>query len=616
MAAVRREWRLASTVDRRSVTDRPCLVVITGATYDKRMLQRLTRDLGRDRDINCLLRSVLFLRPVRLVITAALAVATLVWSLCTSLKDFSAFLPLSFLLILPLLHSVREQAELIRKASNDVLSAWQYLRFVLSKRHPRQPMDLWMLYQVGASDAQVALAAQKMGYETSCIFCGEPYYDVRVVDYVELTFLSHGNIAAKVFRELLNSFPLQVMAAWMLGPHDYTSRSLYLSSYTYGALFGSTFFTQLLRAVDERWRLSGSSSRASMEFILPDLPYAHRDLAFAVEALKLITHPAPVSFLVCPRLSGSDTACETVSVCPGSRPTDERVVRMFVSDVRFLGEGSESGVRNASTRDGLLSKQRTSASDTARMTRCGVKTRFAQRKENENDSLADCGRVRLVRLRIPLKKPVALPKGRSGRLLDAPFPEAAMGGGPLTVLFLGGCEHNLALLHAITWLRWNYPNIQYGVGIAENMFDRLYQSGYLLGSEITVYGIAKEVFTRDDHGHRAEVLHLPTGPIGRRDLVPIPGHNVSLDDCRIYAVVGYSAPSTKICALRFLYAMLNDETEFLPDGSRPSRITYAAPVGDAKFLTSDFLREWDGIDGINKLDRAKQLVKQVTVDQG
>lgn len=178
------------------------------------------------------------------------------------------------------------------------------------------------------------------------------------------------------------------------------------------------------------------------------------------------------------------------------------------------------------------------------------------------------------KLRLPVKRFISLPVDDS--ILQKE-----------TVLSLGGAEQNLALVYFVNRARWENPACT--IGIAENAFDDYRMTKFQVGTESLVYGIKKELVGReveDKNRASAEVFSFSVGGI------------------HVISVYGYSAPMTKIAALKLLKNIVENNKQELPWYATEVRgiLTYELPYQGSAFFTSEEIKEWDSLDVVNSGD--------------
>lgn len=208
-------------------------------------------------------------------------------------------------------------------------------------------------------------------------------------------------------------------------------------------------------------------------------------------------------------------------------------------------------------------------------------------------------------LRVPIKRPFALPKnlltGNVEPRAYLPRSDSVAMGEQASILFVGGAEHNLPLLHVVNRLRWEK---KYRIGIAENKFCTVGSHKFLIGSENFVYGI---------------------GPAGREGMVGFMTRErleASKQNCEIlsfrvpaekstefqaFCVYGYSAVMTRIGAA-ILAEALEGKTDtmkkFLPlDEEEPGELgnfLYSFKEAQREEKWKEFLQLWDARDLLNK----------------
>lgn len=209
--------------------------------------------------------------------------------------------------------------------------------------------------------------------------------------------------------------------------------------------------------------------------------------------------------------------------------------------------------------------------------------------------------------RIPIKRYIAIP--RDGE--ELPKSILRDGSGELEVVCIGGAEQNMALQHAVNCYRWDSIDDEKKIGFAENVWDGVFCSDFLMGTEGLVYGVRDDVMGRvlDDKGIscKAEVYRLN---FGKRD-----------SSLSFYGVYGYSAMASKIALCELIYCL--DKTDrngmklrqFIPNEhmEMKSILDYILTKEENKSIFETKTgKEWDDKDLMN---HAKDLLEWLQKDE-
>ncbi len=490
----------------------------------------------------------------------------------------------------------------IKSATEDTMHIKQYLKYLFSKKSPKSPLQIWNIQSGSVSDSQISAALSRMyGNRLKTYFTGMPYYDIRPIDCITISFkdsiasyIKHYFIYKKFFREYATRNYAGNADDEMFINKE---RKLNISTSVYGILFFSEFLKSIYG--DQIDQLS--SSKKIKMIVRSDFfeKVPHKNASKKRNKTKTET------VTVTNTAEGIETSTEKVKT----------IVRIEKNKL-FSEKASATGKLLGRTLVELCTSPQYfewaangSCTGEQVLEICGI-TYMDQPDSYKNHSIIRrLQDIRNRRFTIPVKRFIAVPKGNKGTIHEELLiPELSDMDQMKMGLILGGAEQNLGLQYLVNRLRWNEENRKnrnnhVKMGIAENAFEDYHKMDYLIGTENLVYGVTNTIHSRllSNNKNKAEVFEI------------------RINQNIFYNIYGYSALSTKMATFFFLKNYDNisktaadgsetmDSNQYIPGLSRKTvfNICYTAETGEDKgFYQSEIVKEWDAdvINDENKLN--------------
>lgn len=337
-------------------------------------------------------------------------------------------------------------------------------------RHFNKPLDIWQMFVSNSSDMQAAMHFILNKHNVAIYYTGGPYYNIFFVDSIYINFNAPKECSKdikKKYKELavigedILKKTLDDLKFDYVNEYHETHKRPELnrdsdnkfSAYVFGIKFLSTYFYNMSKAIETK------KDRVLSEFRFDEM-------RFFIEKPKGITLK-----------DGKEI--EAVEIENFELYT-EVIKQILDVSVHFRGIKwlyKENDIEEAKLHYVCLGISMTalgvkSADYKKRMRKKYEKTLFLKRHEQKN--YFSPKNV----VRIPLKRPFAVPKGSKNGLFPKAVEDFINVKESDSVFFIGGVEHNLALLWIIREYRKSFTqNEDFGryLGIVENKFDYEYK---------------------------------------------------------------------------------------------------------------------------------------------
>lgn len=512
------------------------LIFIGGSNFDKEDLRKNKRKISNDRDIKSLLR-----RGQLPLYTSLIGIIFLIFTLRDSIMNLVInFKDRSFVtIILLIIFYYWNIAQGVKNLSNNVFNLRQYLQYILSSKYPSNPLEIWNPITSSVSDGQTILTAERLladDKDISFIYTGEPYYTIKYIDSITLKWdhNSYWNYIKHLYH-YINLFNSHAIQT-VVGHSEESHYKLESRELKVSSyVFGILYFSKYLN------KIFGKENRNKIKIDFNKNLKEDKDISYLKEFIK-----------------SSSTKFD--STFENENNLDSNLT---IHDVKYFEDLEEN-------RGFSLFKN--------------LKKKYQLLKEKK--------------IRIPVKKYVALPKGDKILPKQIDFDDKSL------VIPLGGAEQNLGLIQLINNYRWQNEE-DYEIGIAENIFEDYRNTKFQIGTEELVYGVSN---------------HLKGRKIDESDKGSAELFTFTTNDLRVLSIYGFSAPMTKIAACKFFEAFkkedkLKDKLPWKNYKTKPNEIMiYEAVLNGQSFFGSDFLDYWDEKDVINENDEIEKLLSKLEIE--
>lgn len=531
-------------------------IILNGLSLDKRVMQEVIQQIDDDREIKRLIKTARtnFRRKLCVLVLCIVTALLVIISKFYEILSQNIFVGSFLIIILIGLWTAAQLFNLSRGILNSIPGFNKYSLYLLSKKSPKKPLDLWNFFISNLSGSHTLIPASKIleGEDVKYIYCGQPYYEIKYVDSI---LLSVSPETKKVFDKCYKKYSIKTFENEFEKTYFGTgnNRKVLQSGYVFGIFFFSKFLHKIIE----------NKSEENIKFYFRFSAKVDEDKKeYARECIKLSSDPE-----------------RTLFECDDSTPT----IDITIEDIFVLGDEIPKNIPKI-----LIPFQR-----------C-VSKRIAK-----NEIL------------IPFKRYIALPtkyikegetdkKVVDGNLILPEIPSLKIHKN-VDIYSMGGAEHNLPLLHIINCHRYLLGKNR-SFGIAENIFDdphnytaikfHIGASQFVYGINLGVrHGMVKNI--KEDNSNQAEVFRLK-----------IKEDDICYD---IYSFYGYSAPMTRIAFLKFLYEIKNNsKTKSKPEENNYK--LYQVDINDGgNIYSSNFLADWDKLDCMNEPDRFKDLLDKIKI---
>lgn len=525
-------------------------LVITGLSLDKRDSARIHRLMAKDPDIErilnpwSLLRVTLMNHPVWkwiIYVIGAILVYLLTQTATELLTAWIAKTPVDvkgnifnvwslIITCISILFTVRKNIA-SRIHLKVPKTTWKnYVRFI---RLFNRPLDIWNLFVSNISDAQAAIPffkeagataeEDKPAGSTSMYFTGIPYYDVKFIDsiYIDFRYEKKGDdpnisralrrlekIARKLKERLITELQIHYLNHYAeesgISTKDIKAKEEYKRdphNLFSGFVFGIRFLSKFLYKITENDR-------------------SH--LFRAANGQRI-----PVA------LSIMDDSL--LGLTEGQKEALYEAIDLSTNHLFYWDDGKANTANQIRLKVG--------------MTEMGTQSldygHFRRKRFERNKAYPDQYVPTRYAIRIPFKRPIAVPKrrgsGKAGLAAALPYQAERMLH-KTNVLFVGGAEHNLAFLCALREYRKEHAtaDVNERMGILENEYDYQYHNPANLEECPILISAEKLVQSFYIRGKDADAGKFNFNYIGEAVRFTLQGSN------HFYTFFGYSAPMTKI----------------------------------------------------------------------
>ncbi|RLE46376.1 hypothetical protein DRJ25_04270 [Candidatus Woesearchaeota archaeon] len=475
-------------------------IILNGLSLDKRVMQEVIQQIDDDREIKRLIKTA----KTNFLVTLCVLVVCIMISVLLIISKFHEILSLN-IFVVPLLITIptvfwiaAQLFNLSRGIFKSVPDFIKYSLYLLSKKSPKKPLDLWSFFISNLSGSHTLIPASKIlkGEDVKYIYCGQPYYEIKYVDSI---LLSVSPETKKIFDKCYKKYAIKTFEnefkKTYFGPGN---RKVLQSRYVFGIFFFSKFLHKII----------GNKSKENIKFYFRfSAKVDENKKEYARECIKLSSDPE-----------------RTLFECDDSTHT----INITIEDIFVLGDEIPKNLPKI-----LIPFQR-----------------YVSKRIAKNEIL------------IPFKRYIALPtkyikegetdKKVVDRNLILPEIPSLKNHKNVDIYSMGGAEHNLPLLHIINCHRYSLGKNR-SFGIAENVFDdphnytaikfHIGASQFVYGINLGVrHGMVKNI--GENNSNQAEVFRLK-----------IKEDDICYD---LYSFYGYSAPMTRIAFLKFLYEIKNN----------------------------------------------------------
>lgn len=424
----------------------------------------------------------------------------------------------------------------------------------------KKPFDLWHLFESNLSDASTFVEFQKYiqkikrnNIETHFVYCGLPYYKVWFVESILLRIDGVENLQEK-YAAFFASYAEHVKAilSKKINEFDCVNRRSNLSRFGFGIKFLSGFLHHLCH----------QDSKYNTEFKEKNLP-ENEELKKKNKVLRKL-------------------GLQIYKLCSAPSNIASSDIQVTVEDIYGIGFSLSLNANSTVITDPDL-------------------------------------------IRIPLLRFFALPNydifslpntDEQNDFVKYPYLPPFQDNNNIGIIFVGGAEHNLPLLHIVNELRWEQGSKRKYL-IAENMFDdQIEIKSFRLGTENIVYGINSQMRWREDNANEAEVFGF-----GWKETIGEQEKNF-----QVYSVYGFSAPMTKIAFLSLVALLYENnkgdlaaklDNEHLKRLIPETNTSIAYELGDIKkrtdFYESNILKYFDENDMMNNPDSINNILLKIKV---
>lgn len=476
------------------------------------------------------------------------------------------------------------------KTKKIVGDIWKYFKYIIDKKSPRRPLDIWSFFVSNLSDSHSLISATKLlNDDIKYIYCGLPYYGVEYIDSILIEVAPE---IKKMYPKFYKNFAIESYNNFLKNKiHE--DRKILQSKYVFGIFFFSRFLFKVLHDEMEK----KEKIKFHFEFSLEN----ETKLEYAKEIVKLCSDPTITSF--------------------NNDSSDNESINIIIKDIIKLDDEKPKLSNNNQI---LIPFKRFIALPI----NYGKSDEYKKRVDGNLilPEIPDFFSLNNMKDETILEEEDSKETGeRETSFVDS---EESV----IEIFSMGGTEHNLPLLHIINHHRWSTKKSRF-FGIAENKFDEAIIKAkddeiskkiksnsredilgnnieYNVGASHFVFGINAQVRQRiiqkDDKekfNNEAEVFRL------------------KIENDRTYDILsfyGYSAPMTRISFLKYLHEICSDsDTPFKPKLVENGEELYGAyqlyrvGVENDDIFKSDFLAKWDKFDCMNHPWKFYELTGEV-----
>ena len=154
-------------------------------------MQEVIQQIDDDREIKRLIKTAKtnFRRKLCVLVLCIVTALLVIISKFYEILSQNIFVGSFLIIILIGLWTAAQLFNLSRGIFKSVRDFIKYSLYLLSKKSPKKPLDLWSFFISNLSGSHTLIPASKIleGEDVKYIYCGQPYYEIKYVDSILLS---------------------------------------------------------------------------------------------------------------------------------------------------------------------------------------------------------------------------------------------------------------------------------------------------------------------------------------------------------------------------------------------------------------------------------------------